>query len=381
MATVRISQLTAITTPTDDDVLVINDADTNTRKITFGNLTAGLLNTTGSSQTKSGGLTIGGTLVAQGNLVVDTNVLVVDSTNDYVGIRTATPDEAFDVDGNIRVRNQGIVQFGDSNNSNYVGLRAPSAVAADFSLTLPSALPATSTGNFITYDSAGLGSFDSNTSYTGGELRAPYVGARGVGSNSGELRLYELPSNGGSYVSLQAPTTLAGVTYYTLPAAYPGSNGFVLSSTTTGALSWVSNGAAASGSDGEIQFNSSGSLGSDVDLSFNSGTNTLSVPNLSLSGTLQGATEVAFSKTITASGTTGAQTINNVCGSVNFAAAATSLVVTNNLVTSNSVIIATVATNDATMTSVQVAAGAGSFTIYANAAATAETRVNFLVVN
>jgi hypothetical protein len=381
MATVRISQLTAITTPTDDDVLVINDADTNTRKITFGNLTAGLLNTTGSSQTKSGGLTIGGTLVAQGNLVVDTNALVVDSTNDYVGIRTATPDEAFDVDGNIRVRNQGIVQFGDSNNSNYVGLRAPSAVATDFSLTLPSALPATSTGNFITYDSAGLGSFDSNTSYTGNELRAPYIGAKGVGSNSGELRLYELPSNGGSYVSLQAPTTLAGVTYYTLPGAYPGSNGFVLSSTTTGALSWVSNGAAASGSNGEIQFNSSGSLGSDVDLSFNSGTNTLSVPNLSLSGTLQGATEVAFSKTITASGTTGAQTINNVCGSVNFAAAATSLVVTNSLVTSNSVIIATVATNDATMTSVQVAAGTGSFTIYANAAATAETRVNFLVVN
>lgn len=97
--------------------------------------------------------------------------------------------------------------------------------------------------------------------------------------------------------------------------------------------------------------------------------------------TLTSTTDVAVSKTITAPATTGAQTINKTAGSVNFAAAATSLVVTNSLVTTNSVIIATVATNDATMLSVQAVAGSGSFTLYANAAATAETRVNFLVVN
>jgi hypothetical protein len=66
---------------------------------------------------------------------------------------------------------------------------------------------------------------------------------------------------------------------------------------------------------------------------------------------------------------------------VNFAAAATSLVVTNSFVDANSVIIATVGTNDVTMTSVQAVAGAGSFTLYANAAATAETRVNWFVAN
>jgi hypothetical protein len=86
-------------------------------------------------------------------------------------------------------------------------------------------------------------------------------------------------------------------------------------------------------------------------------------------------------KTITAGGTTGAQTINKSAGSVNFAASATSLVVTNSLVTTSSVIHCTVATNDATMKSVQVVAAAGSFTIYANAAATAETRVNFFLTN
>jgi hypothetical protein len=91
--------------------------------------------------------------------------------------------------------------------------------------------------------------------------------------------------------------------------------------------------------------------------------------------------DVTVSKTITAPATTGAQTIDKTAGSVNFAAAAASLVVTNSLVATSSVIIATVATNDTTMLSVQAVAAAGSFTLYANAAANAETRVNFIVVN
>jgi len=88
-----------------------------------------------------------------------------------------------------------------------------------------------------------------------------------------------------------------------------------------------------------------------------------------------------LSKTVTTAGTTGAQTINKATGSVNFAAVATSLVVTNSLVTTSSVIVATVATNDTTMKTVSAVAAAGSFTLNANAAATAETRVNFVVLN
>lgn len=91
--------------------------------------------------------------------------------------------------------------------------------------------------------------------------------------------------------------------------------------------------------------------------------------------------DVILDKTITAAGTTGAQTLNKTVGSVNFAAAASSLVVTNSRVTTSSVIVATVATNDATMKSVIAVAAAGSFTLTANAAATAETRVNFIVIN
>lgn len=85
-------------------------------------------------------------------------------------------------------------------------------------------------------------------------------------------------------------------------------------------------------------------------------------------------------KTITPGGTTGAQTIDKAVGSVNFAASAASLVVTNSLVTTSSIILATVGTNDTTMKTVLVVSGAGSFTLIGNSAATAETRVNWAVI-
>jgi len=96
---------------------------------------------------------------------------------------------------------------------------------------------------------------------------------------------------------------------------------------------------------------------------------------------LRGDGDLQLTKTVTAAGTTGTQTINKTTGSVNFAASATSLVVTNSLVAATSIIQCTVGTNDVTMKSVQCVPGSGSFTIFANAAATAETRVNFTVTN
>lgn len=96
---------------------------------------------------------------------------------------------------------------------------------------------------------------------------------------------------------------------------------------------------------------------------------------------LQVTNSVIVNKTITAGGTTGAQTINKSAGCVNFAAAATSLVVTNSLVSATSLVFADVSTNDTTLKSVQAVPGSGSFTLYGNAAATAETKVCFLVTN
>lgn len=85
--------------------------------------------------------------------------------------------------------------------------------------------------------------------------------------------------------------------------------------------------------------------------------------------------------TVTAALTTGDQTINKPVGSVNLAASASSLTVTNSIVTASSVINCTVGTNDTTMKSASCVAGAGSFVIYPDAAPTAETRVNFSVAN
>ncbi len=86
--------------------------------------------------------------------------------------------------------------------------------------------------------------------------------------------------------------------------------------------------------------------------------------------------------TVTAAGTTGAQTINNAIGSVNFAAGATSIVVTNNLIATTSLVFLTVMTNDATAKSASISAITSSnFTIRLNAAATAETKVAFRIEN
>lgn len=84
---------------------------------------------------------------------------------------------------------------------------------------------------------------------------------------------------------------------------------------------------------------------------------------------------------MTAGGTTGNQTINKISGSVNMAAAATSITVTNNLVTTSSIVFATVRTNDSTAVIKNVVCSAGSFVITLSAAATAETSIGFFVIN
>jgi hypothetical protein len=96
---------------------------------------------------------------------------------------------------------------------------------------------------------------------------------------------------------------------------------------------------------------------------------------------IQYSGKISVAATNTTTGTTGNQTINQAAGKVNFAASATSLVVTNSLVTTSSIVIVTVEGTDATFTSARVTLSSGSFTINANAAATAETKVDFLVIN
>lgn len=86
--------------------------------------------------------------------------------------------------------------------------------------------------------------------------------------------------------------------------------------------------------------------------------------------------------TITSPGTTGAQTINKPLGTVNLAAGATSLVVTDSVCLSatNCIVFGQVLSNDTTCKSVAIVVGTGQFTIYPDAAPTAETVVAFQVL-
>jgi hypothetical protein len=90
---------------------------------------------------------------------------------------------------------------------------------------------------------------------------------------------------------------------------------------------------------------------------------------------------IGIDQTITGGGTTGNQTINKAAGTVNFAAAASSLTVTNSLVTTSSTIYVTPRTNDATCVIKNVVPSAGSFVITMTTTCTAETSVGFLVIN
>ena len=74
----------------------------------------------------------------------------------------------------------------------------------------------------------------------------------GTGAGAtGEIRFKELIANGDNHVAFKAPDSLTGDQIYTLPTAYPGSNGLVLASQTDGTLSWASSGGGGGG-DGDF---------------------------------------------------------------------------------------------------------------------------------
>lgn len=81
------------------------------------------------------------------------------------------------------------------------------------------------------------------------------------------------------------------------------------------------------------------------------------------------------------SGTPGNGTSSGTRGRAAFAAAASAITVTSSLVTANSTVLVQLGGSDATLTSVRATAGAGSFTVTGNAAATGITPFDFLVVN
>jgi len=89
----------------------------------------------------------------------------------------------------------------------------------------------------------------------------------------------------------------------------------------------------------------------------------------------------SYAATITTGGTTGNQTINKPTGTVNIAAAGTTVTVTNSLVSATSIVYAVIRTGDATATIKNVVPSSGSFIINLAAAATSEVSIGFIVFN
>lgn len=123
-----------------------------------------------------------------------------------------------------------------------------------------------------------------------------------------------------------------------------------------------------------------------VCLSVTQSTNTIALGNSAQTGTTildtVGIQDWNLQRTITPALTVGAQTINKPAGTVNFAAGASSLVITNSTVTTSSLPFVTIRGADTTCTFVKSAVPtANTLTITLNAACNAETSVGFVIYN
>lgn len=81
------------------------------------------------------------------------------------------------------------------------------------------------------------------------------------------------------------------------------------------------------------------------------------------------------------SGTPGNGTVNTGRGRAAFAAAASSVTISSTICSAGSTVLVQLGGTDATLKSVTVTAGAGSFTVTGNAAATGITPFDFVVIN
>lgn len=173
--------------------------------------------------------------------------------------------------------------------ANTVTLQSSNSTAAAYTLTLPAAAPVN--GYYLQTDNLGQLSWaaggggggglpgGSNTQVQfndaanfGGAAAFTYdkttytLGLGAVSASTGKFSLYNASS--ANATTIQAGNASAAVTY-TLPTAAPASNGYVLSSTTGGTMSWVSNDAGlavgtstiSGGTSGRILYDNAGVLG------------------------------------------------------------------------------------------------------------------------
>ncbi len=292
MASIQISQLAAVTTATDDDVLVINDGDINTRKITYANLTQNLLSTSGN-QTINGDITVNGNLITDG-LVVDTDLITVDVPNQRIGISTTTPAHTLDVGGNINIRDGATLRLSDLDGSNAVTFQAPNAMPADTAYTWPSTYPP-GPNNVLTSNASGALSWQfslTDPMGTAGDMiyRDSTNTTRALPSGAVSQVLMVgpdgIPRWDNSPAGFADPMTTAGDLIVKnnlnvstrLPIGLPGQALSVAAGQTN--VEWSYPVAQAAGNDTEVQFNISNGLSSSPSFVFDSFNLRATVENL-----------------------------------------------------------------------------------------------------
>ncbi len=274
----------------------------------------------------------------------------------------------------------------------------------------------TEDGSILTYNGAGgvsipngglsvAGGTISAIDYTGdwtGSVINPLYGGTGVNNGSNTITLGGNLTTSGAFASTFTMTAATGVTFPTTGtlATLAGSETFTNKTITSPTLSGtligsgtiggsttintagsitgfniVATGLMRAAAASTIEWNGRTKLSSTTDGAFKVSTNA-GTSNFSIGAT--GA--ITVPTTVTTAGTTGAVTINKPSGTVNIAAAGTSVVVTNSLVSANSIVYAVIRTNDATARIANVVPASGSFTINI-VACTAEVSIGFFVIN
>lgn len=307
------------------------------------------------------------------------------------------------------------LRFYDEDDSNYVGFKAPAVIASDLIWTLPDADG--TAGQVLSTDGSGVLSW-ATVSGGGGatteldNLTTTAINADLIGDTGATWQLQTKDDLAGTQVlavhsgDVLSGSGTPGILVLRGGHGYDTSGAEVIvnggeglnngnggNASLFGGASLNANGGSAlvsagnsnvTGNGGDVYIQSGSAAsgnGGIIYISAGTGTGTNGSINITSDKTEFSTGYIQLPAVNTAGGDTGDKTINTISGKVNFAAAAQTLTVTNNKVTTASSVFPSIMTNDATATSAQVVAAAGSFTIYLNAPATAETAVAFLVVN
>jgi len=228
--TIKFANGTNVTvTATDANTITIAATDTNTTyTIDATSVTGGAnFNLTGSDSTTD---TIkfegsGATSVTR----VDANTIAISSTDN----NTTYTIDASSTTGGVNFNLVGsdlsndIIKFGNGN-----GIAITSAAANDIKI----ALEPTADVAFNSVSTGTIKAADGTTSLTLANTTGDVTSAGTLTAKS----TLQLNGSTSGYVSLTSPA-VAGSQAYTLPTAYPGVSGYVLSSNTSGTLSWVAN--------------------------------------------------------------------------------------------------------------------------------------------